>query len=237
MSEFIYDNKPESLFLANEYDGFLAVSEPSPTSPNKIAFLDKSLGAYLYYANCLEVMDLISLKYPNGCFDMIFADPPYFLSNGGITCQNGKMVSVNKGEWDESKGPDINHAFDLEWLRRCHALLKPNGTIWVTGTMHSIFSVGFAMQKLGFKILNDITWEKPNPPPNLTCRYFTHATETVIWASKSPKSKHTFHYDEMKIENMGRQMKSIWKIAPPPKMRKSLENILHKNLSPSLSAA
>jgi len=170
---------------------------------------------YLYQANCLELLDLIAQKHPQGCFDMIFADPPYFLSNGGITCQNGRMVSVNKGAWDKSQGIEITHEFNLEWLRRCQRVLKPNGTIWVSGTMHSTYSVGFAMQQLGFKILNDIIWEKPNPPPNLACRYFTHATETVLWAAKSMTSKHCFNYALMKTENGGKQMKSVWRIKPP----------------------
>ena len=160
-------------------------------------------------------MDLIAEKHPQGCFDMIFADPPYFLSNGGITCQNGQMVSVNKGAWDKSQGIETNHAFNIEWLKRCQRVLKPNGTVWVTGTMHVIYSIGLAMQQLGFKMLNDIVWEKPNPPPNLACRYFTHATETVLWASKSINSKHCFNYDVMKAQNGGKQMKSVWRIKPP----------------------
>jgi site-specific DNA-methyltransferase (adenine-specific) len=145
---------------------------------------------------------------------MIFADPPYFLSNGGITCHAGKMVSVHKGDWDKSNGPEENHNFNTEWLRRCQRVLKPNGTIWVTGTQHVIFSVGYAMQQLGFKILNDIAWEKPNPPPNLSCRYFTHSTETVLWAAKTEKSKHLFNYDKMKAVT-GKQMKTVWKIPAP----------------------
>ena len=108
------------------------------------------------------------------------------------------MVSVNKGEWDNSRGPDANHEFNRAWLAACQRVLKPNGTIWVSGTSHVIHSVGFAMQQLGFKLLNDISWVKPNPPPNLSCRYFTHATETIIWAAKNAKSRHTFNYKLMK---------------------------------------
>lgn len=190
-------------------------SEPSPTSYNLRVIADQQRGLYLYQANCLELLDLIAEKHPAGCFDMIFADPPYFLSNGGISCQNGKMVSVNKGDWDKSQGFEANHNFNLEWLKRCQKVLKPNGTIWVSGTMHSIYSVGFAMQQLGFKMLNDIIWEKPNPAPNLSCRYFTHASETILWAAKSVKSKHHFNYEMMKNENAGKQMKSVWRIKPP----------------------
>jgi site-specific DNA-methyltransferase (adenine-specific) len=190
-------------------------AEPTPTSKNLRVLADQERGLYLYQANCLELLDLIAEKHPNGCFDMVFADPPYFLSNGGISCQNGKMVSVNKGDWDKSQGFEANHNFNLEWLKRCQKVLKPNGTIWVSGTMHSIYSVGFAMQQLGFKMLNDIIWEKPNPPPNLSCRYFTHASETILWAAKSVKSKHSFNYELMKLNNDGKQMKSVWRIKPP----------------------
>jgi DNA modification methylase len=102
------------------------------------------------------------------------------------------------------------HNFNREWLARCRRVLKPNGTIWVSGTHHVIFSVGFAMQQLGFKILNDIAWEKPNPPPNLSCRYFTHSTETILWAAKSEKSKHLFNYQEMR-KVTGKQMKTVWR--------------------------
>jgi len=165
-------------------------------------------------------MDQLLKKYPDGIFDMIFADPPYFLSNGGITCQAGRMVKVDKGKWDKSQGPEMNHEFNLSWLSRCQKLLKPNGTIWVSGTHHVIHSVGFAMQQLGMKILNDITWEKPNPPPNLSCRYFTHSTETIIWAAKNEKSKHFFNYEKMKELNAGKQMKSVWNISAPTSAEK-----------------
>ena len=164
----------------------------------------------LYCGNCLELLDAIAAKYPEGRFDAIFADPPYFLSNGGITCHAGKMVKVDKGDWDVSRGPELNHEFNTEWLRRCQRVLKPNGTIWVTGTHHVIFSIGYALQQLGFKILNDIAWEKPNPPPNLSCRYFTHSTETVLWAAKNEKSKHVFNYQEMR-KVTGKQMKTVWR--------------------------
>ena len=172
-------------------------------------------GLWLYRGDSLEALDAVSSKYPDGCFDMIFADPPYFLSNGGITCHSGRMVKVDKGAWDKSRGADENHNFNLAWLERCQKVLKADGTIWVTGTHHVIFSVGFAMQQLGFKILNDIAWEKPNPPPNLSCRYFTHATETVLWAAKNEKSKHKFNYQLMRDLNGGKQMKSVWRIYPP----------------------
>jgi site-specific DNA-methyltransferase (adenine-specific) len=125
------------------------------------------------------------------------------------------MVSVNKGAWDVSKGIEANHEFNLKWLGECQRVLKKNGTIWVSGTSHIIYSVGFAMQQLGYKILNDIVWYKTNAPPNLSCRYFTHSTETVLWAAKNKKSKHVFNYAEMKAENKGKQMRNVWQISAP----------------------
>ncbi len=185
-----------------------------PTAP-KLVYENDERGISLYCGNSLELLDAIADQYPQGRFDCIFADPPYFLSNGGITCQAGKMVKVDKGDWDKSRGPELNHEFNLEWLRRCQRVLKPNGTIWVSGTHHVIFSIGYAMQQLGMKVLNDITWEKPNPPPNLSCRYFTHSTETILWAAKNEKSKHCFNYDLMRKTNAGKQMKSVWNMTAP----------------------
>ena len=180
------------------------------------AFDDPKHHIRIYQGDCLEILE----KIPESSVDLVFADPPYFLSNGGITCHAGKMVSVNKGAWDKSKGPDANHEFNRAWLAAAQRVLKPNGSIWVSGTAHVIHSVGFALQQLGFKLLNDITWVKPNPPPNLSCRYFTHATETIIWAAKNSKSRHTFHYKLMKEANRGKQMKSVWEIRPPESWEK-----------------
>jgi DNA modification methylase len=117
---------------------------------------------------------------------------------------------VDKGDWDKSRGPALNHEFNLEWLRRCQRVLRPHGTLWVSGTHHVIFSIGYAMQQLGFKLLNDIAWEKPNPPPNLSCRYFTHSTETILWAAKNEHSKHLFNYADMR-KITGKQMKTVWR--------------------------
>ena len=147
--------------------------------------------------------------------DMIFADPPYFVSNGGMSCHDGKRVCVHKGDWDKSKGIEETHKFNLEWLKRCQNILTEDGTIWVSGTMHVIYSIGFAMQQLGFKILNDIAWFKINPPPNLSCRYFTHATETILWAAKSKNSRHYFNYPLMRKMNNNKQMQSLWSITAP----------------------
>ncbi|MGB8324727.1 MAG: site-specific DNA-methyltransferase [Candidatus Acidiferrum sp.] len=195
---------------------------PAPQLPTPV-YNDAKHHIRLYQGDCLEILAAI----PESTVDLIFADPPYFLSNGGITCQAGRMVSANKGTWDKSKGPEINHEFSRSWLAACQRVLKPNGSIWVSGTAHVIHSVGFAMQQLGFKILNDISWVKPNPPPNLACRYFTHATETIIWAARDKKSRHTFNYKLMKQTNGGKQMKSVWEIKPPEKMGKEIRQTSH----------
>ena len=197
----------------------ITAGEAAPSYP--CAFENVERGIRLYRADCLDFMDDLAARCPGGRFEAIFADPPYFLSNGGITCRAGKMVSVDKGAWDRSQGPEATHEFNRAWLSRCRRLLKPNGAIWVSGTHHVIHSVGFAMQQLGMKILNDIFWEKPNPAPNLSCRYFTHSGETVIWAAKSARSKHCFDYGLMKAQNGGKQMKSVWRMAPPKKDEKT----------------
>lgn len=188
--------------------------------PFKLAYHDPERDCFLYHGDAFDVMATIAAKHPNGCFDMIFADPPYKLSNDGMTCHAGKAVSVNKGKWDKSEGPELDFDYTYRWLELCQKLLKPNGTIWVTGTHHIIHIVGYAMQLLGYKILNEIAWEKPNPPPNLSCRYFTHSTETILWAAKGKKSKHLFNYDEMREEAGGKQMKSVWQFLPPSKDEK-----------------
>lgn len=137
----------------------------------------------LFLGDCIEILN----KATPESIDMIFADPPYLLSNGGITCHSGKVVSVNKGKWDESKGLDEDFEFHQKWINACKRVLKPNGTIWISGTYHSIYACGFALQKSGFNILNDICWFKPNASPNMSCRYFTASHETLLWAKKIKK--------------------------------------------------
>lgn len=214
-----YPTTEEKISIGDDFFNTLKIKESS-LSPNKLYFRDDINKVWLYQANCLEFMDVLIKKYPDGIFDMIFADPPYFLSNGGISCHGGKMVSVHKGDWDKSRGAELNHEFNTEWLKRCQKLLTPNGTLWVSGTQHVIFSVGYAMQQLDMKILNDIIWEKPNPPPNLSCRYFTHSTETILWAAKNQKSKHLFNYADMRQENGGKQMKNVWRFTSPSNAEK-----------------
>jgi len=159
---------------------------------------------------------------------MIFADPPYNLSNDGTTVHAGKRVSVNKGDWDRSKGVAEDFEFHNEWIAQCKRVLNPNGTIWISGTYHSIYTCGYALQLQGWRMLNDVAWYKPNAAPNLGCRMFTASHETILWASVSKKSKHTFNYSEMRggsfpgdiIKNPGKQMRSVWSIVTPSKNEK-----------------
>ncbi len=162
----------------------------------------------------LEILE----KLPPRSVDLVFADPPYHLSNGGTTCQGGRRVSVDKGGWDASRGIAEDHAFQRAWLGACRRVLKPSGTMWVSGTQHVIFSVGYAMQELGFHLLNTVTWYKPNASPNLACRFFTHSTELLLWASpmKLRPLAHRFNYREMKALNGGKQMRDLWAIAERP---------------------
>ena len=193
----------------------------------------------LYQADSLEFLK----EFPENSIDMVFADPPYFLSSGTFTCQNGKMVSVKKGDWDLSNGLKKNFEFHLEWIKAVRRILKPNGTIWISGTYHSIYQCGFALQLAGYHILNDIAWFKPNASPNLSCRFFTASHETLIWARKEKKAKHTFNYKIMVdwgnnytkeircrhcgkkdryevLHEKGKQMRSVWAINTPQKIEK-----------------
>ncbi len=203
--------------------GNLSQPETSYKNQNDKIFF-KSKGFVLYHGNCLEILSYIA----DNSVDMIFADPPYFLSSGSFTCQNGKMVSVKKGDWDLSNGIEKNFEFHLSWIKACKRVLKPNGTIWISGTYHSIYQCGYALQISGYHILNDIAWFKPNASPNLSCRYFTASHETLIWAKKDKKAKHTFNYEIMKngtwpedfIKKPNLQMRSVWAINPPKKIEK-----------------
>jgi len=161
----------------------------------------------LLQGDCLEQLSLFKFQ-----FDMIFADPPYFLSNGGISVQAGKQVKVDKGDWDKSKGFEADNKFNLDWLAACREKLTPNGTIWISGTFHNIGSVEQALKSLGYHVLNMVTWQKTNPPPNLSCRYFTYSTEFVLWARKDKKAHHYFDYDLMKAMNNGQQMRDVWRL-------------------------
>lgn len=170
----------------------------------------------LLYGDCIELLKQFSFK-----FDMIFADPPYFLSNGGISVQSGKIVCVDKGEWDKGGTPEYMDSFNRAWINECRAKLKDSGTIWISGTYHNIFSIANILTESGFKILNVITWAKTNPPPNISCRYFTYSTEFIIWARKSAKVPHCYNYDVMKRINGGKQMTDVWQLPAIARWEKS----------------
>ena len=180
----------------------------------------------IYHEEALEVLN--QFEKEGVLFDLIYADPPYFLSNNGITCQSGKMVSVNKGNWDKSGGFEQDVSFIDLWLKECRKVLKENGSIWISGTMHIIYKVGYLLEKNDYHIINDIIWYKPNAPPNLSCKYFTHSQEIVLWARKSKNSQHTFNYEKMKfwnnakdkLKNKDKQMRSVWSIPLIPKAEK-----------------
>lgn len=170
-------------------------------------FKSKSHDFNLIKGDCIKILFELDFQ-----FDMIFADPPYFLSNGGISVQSGKQVSVNKGDWDKSQGFEKDNDFNHKWLSVCRERLKENGTIWVSGTYHNIFSVAQMLNELNFRILNCITWAKTNPPPNLSCKFFTHSTEFILWARKNRKVPHYYNYELMKQINGGTQMRDVWQM-------------------------
>lgn len=179
----------------------------------------KSRGVRLFNGDAVDVLD----KLPDESVDLVFADPPYNLSNGGFTCHAGKRASVNKGEWDKSRGVEGDYEFHYGWIEACRRVLKEDGSLWVSGTYHSIYACGFALQSQGWHLLNEICWYKPNAAPNLACRMFAASHETLLWARKNKKAKHKFNYELMKasewggdfIKRPGKQMRSVWAISTP----------------------
>ena len=190
-------------------------SSPAPVRDHFFA----ARGVRLILGDAVEKMNAMPAEFA----DMVFADPPYGLSNGGMSCHAGKRVSVNKGKWDKSRGVEKDFAFHSEWLAACRRILKPNGTLWVSGTHHSIYACGFALQKGGWHVLNEICWYKPNAAPHLACRMFAHSHETLIWARKTKSAKHYFDYKLMRngeaaddfFKKKERQMRSVWGMKPP----------------------
>ena len=162
----------------------------------------------ILHGNCMERLREID----DNSIDAIFVDPPYFLSNGGISVQSGKQVCVDKGNWDKGGTPEYIYEFNRKWLSLCRSKLKDDGTIWISGTHHNIHVVMRCLQELGYKVLNTITWQKTDPPPNLSCKYFNFSTELIIWARKHEKKTHKFNYETMKQLNGGTQMTDVWKI-------------------------
>lgn len=170
----------------------------------------------VYKADCVEIMNLM----PAESVDVVFADPPYRLSTGGVTVKSGRLASVNKGAWDRSGGLREDHMFNLRWLKAARRILKPDGTLWVSGTQHIIFSLGFALQQLGFRIINDLIWHKPNATPNALHTTFTHSHETLLWASKDKGVRHTFNYDLINSPDPAGQVSSVWRMRTVPKAEK-----------------
>lgn len=174
----------------------------------------------LLHGNSFQLLKEIKEK----SIDMIFADPPYFLSSGGVSCHSGKQVCVDKGDWDTTLTIEEKIKYNRKWIRLCRKVLKDDGTIWISGTFHNIYSIGVALELEGFSLINNITWVKPNPAPNLACRCFTNSTETILWARKQltlkKKGKHTFNYSLVKEINDGKQMKDVWTIGLPSKAEK-----------------
>ena len=162
----------------------------------------------ILHGDCMQRLREIE----DNSIDAIFADPPYFLSNGGISVQSGKQVCVDKGDWDKGGTPEHIYEFNRQWLSLCRSKLKDDGTIWISGTHHNIHVVMRCLQELGYKVLNTITWQKTDPPPNLSCKYFNFSTELIIWARKHEKKTHKFNYETMKQLNGGTQMTDVWRI-------------------------
>lgn len=197
----------------------MLLTKPKILSTIEIKPYFKQDNFVLYHGDSISLINQLAAN----SVDMIFADPPYNLSNGGFSVHAGRMVSVNKGDWDKSRGFEDDYNFHYRWLDACRRVLKPHGTLWVSGTYHSIYQCGHAIQSLGYHILNDISWFKPNASPNLSCRFFTASHETIIWARKDKKAKHIFNYDLMKdgswpedkLKKSNLQMRSVWSLGTP----------------------
>lgn len=165
----------------------------------------------LLHENCMTELPLI-----DGAVDMIFADPPYFLSSGKGTVKVGnRFVNFDKGSWDRVRSKDEVYQFNYQWLSLCKEKLKSNGTIWVTGTYHNIFEVANCMKDLGFKILNMVVWQKSDPPKTLTNQRFNFSAEYIIWARKYENVPHYFNYELMETLNGGVHMPDVWKLSAP----------------------
>ncbi|MDT0554501.1 DNA-methyltransferase [Patiriisocius hiemis] len=172
---------------------------------NQYYHISKDENFKLIKGDCRKVIPKLDKQ-----FDLVFADPPYFLSNGGDTIQSGKIVKVDKGKWDRTTTKRIMRNFNRKWLSEVRNVMKNDASLWISGSFHNIFNIAEILTDLDFKILNAVTWQKTNPPPHLACRYFTHSTEVIIWARKQEKKAHYFNYNLMKEINDGKQMKDVW---------------------------
>lgn len=164
----------------------------------------------LYHGDTKQVLSCL-----HESVDMIFADPPYFLSNQKVTTQFGKRKVRDKGEWDRVKSWEEINDYNREWLSCCRRILKENGTIWVCGTYHNIYSVEQCLIELGFKILNIVVWQKLDPPPTPFGGRLNFSAEYIIWARKNADVPHSFHYETLKQMNGGQEMPDVWKFARP----------------------
>jgi site-specific DNA-methyltransferase (adenine-specific) len=199
---------------------------PAPFDPDALPFKPyySAEGFWLFHCGNQKIFPSI----PEASVDLLFADPPYNLSNGGFTCHAGRRVPVKKGDWDVSRGVEADFAFHREWIRAARRVLKPHGSIWISGTYHSIYACGLALQLEGYHVLNEISWFKPNAAPNLSTRFFTASHETLIWARKNRDAKHVFNYEAMRmgkwpedlLKRHGKQMRSVWSIPTPKPMEK-----------------
>lgn len=181
-------------------------------------YVEKDKNIQLINGDCIKILTNMESK----SIDMIFANPPYFLSNNGITCKNGKMVSVNKGDWDKSNGFEKDILFHRSWIEACDRVLKDDGTMWISGTYHCIHQIVYILLSMGYYIINEVAWFKRNAAPNLGCRCLTASQETLIWVKKCKKAKHTFNYAISKELNGGKQMRTVWEINTTPKNEKLL---------------
>lgn len=170
----------------------------------------------LYHNDSLNIAEKMSQK-----FDLVYADPPYFLSSNGLTIHNGKVVSVNKADWDKSLDYEDILQFNKEWIKSILPLMKNEATIWISGTTHNIFTILHAIKLLNLKFLNMITWQKTNPPPNFYTKIFKHTTEYILFARKSHKVTHYFNYDLMKALNNEKRMTDVWTMPSIGKWEKS----------------
>ena len=183
-------------------------------------------GIILKKGECVSILK----GMPNKSVDMIFADPPYNLSGKNhITCINGRKVNCNKGIWDMVEDID---KFNYDWIKECMRVLKDDGTIWISGTLHNHPSVGFLLKKMGYWLINDIVWFKPNAPPQLQPNRLAPSTE-IIWLASKTK-KYYFDYEKAKELNEGKQMRNLWTITakrhitihPTEKPEELLERII-----------
>lgn len=152
-------------------------------------------------------------KIKNESIDLIFADPPYFMqTEGELLRTDGSKFSGVDDDWDKFSGYNEYDKFCYDWLKECKRVLKKNGTIWVIGSFQNIYRLGYIMQNLGYWILNDVIWSKPNAAPNFAGTRFQNSHETMLWCSKDSNSKYTFNYKTMKYLNNSKQEKSVWDI-------------------------